>query len=76
MIESEYDRENIFSFDAYGMSLNQFSVYVEKCRELGFTVDENSCEGHYSADNPEGYDVRVYYDERNQSMSGSVYAPK
>ena len=76
VIERGFDQESMFTFDAYGMSMEQFSAYVEKCRELGFTVDENSYEGHYSADNPEGYDVRVYYDERNQSMSGSVYAPK
>ena len=75
VIERGYDRENRFTFDAYGMTMDQFNAYVEKCKELGFTVDETGFEGYYAADDTEGYDITLHYDERSQSISGTINAP-
>lgn len=76
VIESGRDDEMIFMFDAYGMSLEQFNAYVEECKTMGYTVDAGSFEGFYSADDAEGYNVYLSYNEDNDSMSGTVEAPE
>ena len=76
MVESGRDDEKIFMFDAYGLSLEQFNTYVEECKELGYTVEPLSHEGFYSADDADGYNVYLYYNERSYSMDVSVSAPE
>lgn len=76
VVESGRDDEIIFMFDAYGLSLEQFNAYVEECKGLGYTVDPGSFEGFYSADNTEGYNVYLYYNEKDYSMSGTISAPE
>ena len=76
MVECGGDDEAIFMFDAYGLSLDQFNAYVEECKKLGYIVDPGSFEGFYSADNADGYNVYLYYDENSYSMSGTISAPE
>lgn len=76
VVESGRDDEAIFMFDAYGLSLEQFNAYVEECKGLGYTVEPGSFEGFYSADNAEGYNVYLHYDEKSYSMSGTISAPE
>lgn len=76
VVESGIDDETIFMFDAYGLSLEQFNAYVEECKGLGYTVEPGSFEGFYSADNAEGYNVYLNYDEKDHSMSGTISAPE
>ena len=76
VVESGRNDEAIFMFDAYGLSLEQFNAYVEECKELGYTVEPGSFEGFYSADNAEGYNVYLHYDEKDHSMSGTISAPE
>ena len=76
VLEGGRDDESVFMFDAYGMSLEQFDAYVEQCKELGYTVNERSHEGFYSADNDEGYNVYLYYENDDDEMSGTVKAPE
>lgn len=76
VVESGRDDEVIFMFDAYGLSLEQFNAYVEECKGLGYTVEPGSFEGFYSADNSEGYNIYLYYDEKDYSMSGTISAPE
>lgn len=76
VVESGRDDEIIFMFDAYGLTLEQFNTYVEECKELGYTIEPGSFEGFYSADNTEGYNVYLYYDEKDYSMSGTISAPE
>ncbi len=75
VVEAGRDDDIIFMFDAYGLTLEQFNAYVEECKALGYTVDEGSFEGFYSADNAEGYNVYLSYDEDDYSMSGTVESP-
>lgn len=63
-------------FDAYGMSLDEFNAYVDECIELGYTVDASSYEGFYTADNEEGYNVYLYYQDNDYAMSGTIEAPE
>lgn len=72
VLEAGRDDEKVFMFTAYGLKLEQFNDYVEECKEVGYTVDANSYEGFYSADNSEGYNVYLHYDEEEESMSGTI----
>lgn len=76
LIEAGRDDESDFTFDAYGLSLDQFNAYIEKCKELGYTVEPKSFEGFYSADNAKGYKVRLSYHEYDCSMYVVVSAPE
>lgn len=76
VIESGRDDEKIFMFDAYGLSLEQFNAYIAECKSLGYTVEPRSFEGFYSADNADGYNVYLHYDENDYSMSGTIKAPE
>lgn len=69
------DNEDSFGFEAYGLSLDQFNEYVDKCKQLGFTVDESSYEGHYSADDKDGYNVYLSYKEDDDYMTVTIDAP-
>lgn len=69
VIECGRDDSDCFMFEVYGWSLDQFNAYVDSCKEKGFTVDPGEYEGFYSADNSEGYNVYMYYDEDTCSMS-------
>lgn len=75
VIEAGRDDEMIFMFDAYGISLDKFNSYVDECKKLGYKIDEGSFEGFYSADNEEGYNVYLYYEEDDACMSGTISSP-
>lgn len=72
IVESDIDNKKTFMFDAYGMSLEQFNAYVEDCKNLGYTVDSSAFEGFYSADDTNGYNIHLDYDEDDYRMSGTV----
>ena len=76
LLKSSRNDNSIFMFTAYGLTSEQFNTYVENCKEEGYTVDPRSFEGFYSADNAEGYNVYLHYDEDNYSMSGTISTPK
>ncbi|MCD7866165.1 MAG: hypothetical protein LUG54_09235 [Clostridiales bacterium] len=76
VVEAGRDDEVRFMFDAYGLTLDEFNAYVDECIELGYTVDASSYEGFYTADNEEGYNVYLYYQDNDYSMSGTVEAPE
>lgn len=76
VVKSSIDDKTSFMFDAYGLTLEQFNAYVDECKELGYTDESNNYEGSYTADNAEGYNVHLYYDERDHSMSVTISAPK
>lgn len=76
VLKSGRNDEAVFMFDAYGLSLDQFSAYVGECKNLGYTVEQKSFEGFYSADNADGFNVYLNYDEDEHAMSGIVSAPE
>lgn len=75
-IEAGRDDEKIFMFDAYGLTMKDFESYVDDCQKMGYTKNESSFEGFYSADNKEGYNVYLSYEEENGSISGTIEAPE
>ncbi len=74
--EDGRDDDECFMFDAYGMTMDDFNAYVDQIKELGFTEDPAEHEGFYSADNADGYNVYIYYEDDNYNMSVTVEAPE
>ena len=62
-ITADRDDDGIFMFDAYGFTMDDFNAYVDKCKEMGYTENERDSEGFYSADNKEGYNVYLNFEE-------------
>lgn len=55
-------------------SKTDYDEYVEACSEKGFDVDYDKGEKYYSADNDEGWHIRLCY-EGNNIMSIDIDAP-
>ena len=75
ILEDSYSDEDYINCEAFGVSLNDFNDYVSLCKEYGFTEDMMEHEGFYSADDVEGYDLMLSYDNSSNSMSVILYAP-
>lgn len=75
IVEAGRSDDEIFMFDAYGMSLEQFNAYVEQCKNQGYTIDSSSLEDLYDADNEEGYNIHLTYWDKGY-MSATVKAPE
>lgn len=67
--------EDMFSFSAYGFSVEQFNSYVDECKALNYTKEESSHDGYYSAKNEEGYEVSLMLHEKDNILKGSIHAP-
>lgn len=68
----EYD-DNFFVYIGE-TSKTDYEEYVEACSEKGFDVDYDKGEKYYSADNDEGWHIRLCY-EGNNIMSIDIDAP-
>lgn len=75
VVQSSLDTEELYMFDAYGMSLEQFNSYVEECKGMGYTVDPSGYEGFYSAHDSTGYNIYLSYEEEDNALSCHVEAP-
>lgn len=54
-------------------SIDDYTAYIEDCEEAGFTVDAESGDTTYSAQNAEGYQLDLrYYDEDSSSYYGTA----
>ena len=75
IIKNSYREDGYFSFDALGFSKDGFEAYAAKCREMGYSVDVWSNDDYFSAENEEGYSLRVSYDEDEWSICVNLNAP-
>lgn len=71
-ITSNEDDDMGFTFDAYGLTIDDFNQYVEQCKESGYTENEDSHDGFYTADSKDGYNVRLTYYDDNDVIGGTV----
>ena len=70
-----YDYNDSFSIEVFGSSMDSFRNYVDKCKELGFTIDEKSYNTSYRAYNEEGYPLEVYYSSYDGSLDIDIEQP-
>lgn len=75
VVEKRTDRDTLFSFDAFDMTLEDVNSYAEECKKLGFVVDARSYEGFYAAHNSNGYEVCVSYFEEWNMLTVDIISP-
>jgi len=66
-IESNTDER--LCLDIYNISIKQFYEYIEKCKNVGFTIDNQKSEYNYSAYNEDGYCLKLYYSDYDDQMN-------
>lgn len=76
IVEVELDDEDLFMFDAYGVSLDLFESYTNQCREAGFVSNVVNYEGYYTATDSDGYSIDLYYESEDDSISVILSAPE
>lgn len=62
------DSEDYLDVTVGNTSLSDFQQYVNDCKAYGFTVDYDNLGDTFYAKNRSGYDLSVYYDEKDKSM--------
>lgn len=79
--DSKYGRismenEKYFSIEIYKISKEKFDEYVEKCKDNGFKIDYLKQDQYYSADDKNGYSLRLSYNEKEKILNISLSAPE
>lgn len=72
--EIMWDSADTFLADVAKTSKSDFSKYINKCKEKGFSVDYYKGDASFSAENKDGYKLTLMLDDDN-IMSVSVDAP-
>ena len=72
--EIDYDSEDYFSIVVYDVSQNAFNEYTDSCKEKGFTVDYKGSSSYYSAEDPAGNSLQLFYSEGKKELDISVRA--
>lgn len=73
--EINNDSSNYFSAELGGVSEEEFLSYVAACEEKGFTEDYSRSSSAYFAENLEGYQLSLRYNDDDTYMSVSLNAP-
>ena len=75
-IIADTDEDDEFKFEAYGFTIDEFNQYVDKCKKLGYIVDELSFDNSYSADNTDGYNVDLDFEEKDCAIRVTIQSPE
>ena len=60
------DRSNYFQVIVGNMPTAEYNNYIKLCEEQGFTVDYSKADTYYTAENSEGFKLRIQYIGFNQ----------
>ncbi|MCR4739422.1 MAG: hypothetical protein K5886_04070 [Lachnospiraceae bacterium] len=73
------DSDDYYHLYIGNYSRSDFNDYVSKIKEAGFTEDRDGSDNHYSAENVDGYEINLYYEddegEKNAYMNLTASAP-
>lgn len=77
--ESKYgeivsDAEDSFEINVFKVSQSQFADYMDACKKNGYTVDYYATDDSYDAENKDGNDLSLSYDEKKKTMNIDVYS--
>ena len=72
-IIADTDEDDEFKFEAYGFTIDEFNEYVDKCKKLGYIV---SFDNSYSADNTDGYNVDLDFEEKDCAIRVTIQSPE
>lgn len=56
-------------------SKDDYKNYLSKCQDKGFTMESDKSDTRYSAYNEDGYELSLWYNEREKELSISLDAP-
>lgn len=62
-------------FTSYGASKEQYTEYVQACKDKGFTIEPSSGETYYNAKNEDGYKISIHYYANDERLDGNLYTP-
>lgn len=68
--------DDTFSADIKNAKAEDFTAYVAKCKEIGFTVDADSDSDDYTSYNTDGYKLSISFYDSLQSVSIMLSTPK
>lgn len=57
-------------------SKEDYEEYIDGCKEVGFVIDYNRSDNHYTANNVDGYSLSLSYDEEEEVMRVSMDEPE
>lgn len=72
VVKNEYENINTFNVDVYKTNKNKYNKYVKRLKKRGFSRNELTSSGYYSAENKRGDKVIVNYKDHNKTFSISV----
>lgn len=72
ILEVYQHRNDLYMFDCYGVTYDGFIQYVNECKNQGFLNDDLEIENLFTASNDDGYNVKVSYDEDENSISVTI----
>ena len=59
-----------------GETKKLFDIWLDKCKKLGYIVDELSFDNSYSADNTDGYNVDLDFEEKDCAIRVTIQSPE
>ena len=75
ILEDDYSGDDYINLEAFDVSLDEFKEYINQCREYGFIEEIYDYGDYFSAEDVEGYGLRISYREDSNSMSVVLDAP-
>ena len=63
------ESEKQINFELYQINQVQFESYIKACREKGFSIDVTKTDSVFYADNMEGLNLNVFYDDDKKIMN-------
>lgn len=74
-VEIAYEDDEAMDASVSKFTSEDFTAYIDQCRQSGYTIDEESTNTDFSAYNSDGYRLDLIYYESNEQMSISLDAP-
>ena len=74
----DFDRDDLFKYEAFGYTLDECKAYIEDCKAKGFTIDESTSDYYrysFDAENDEGIQIEVEYDSEKESIIVRLSTP-
>lgn len=69
---NSYDLLDMYIYDIYPF---RFEDYIFECEAMGYTKDIDQNEYSFDAYNEEGYELNLWYNEEQEKMEITLYAP-
>lgn len=76
MMDVILDSEDSLSVDIDNVSRESYKSYIEACKEKGYNLESSLLTGSYTAQNADGYKLRLYYYSDKKELDINLDIPK